>query len=152
MGWHIVCAGDGAGILCALPHEFLRERVAEEFSVQLPNPGSYGVAMVFLPTDDAKRKECREIFERIGTESGNETLLWRPVPTDNSELGPTAVSTEPVMEQWFFRTREDSSHDDEVQVQFGLGFESMVTNEMGSVLTFFCVHFTIEDLCSTKVY
>lgn len=123
-------AGDGAGILCALPHEFLREKVAEESEVQLPEPGRYGVAMVFLPAEADERQKCKEIFERVGLENGNETLLWRSVPTDNSSLGATAVSTEPVMEQWFFKTQADSVRDEEVQVQFavcapGGGWEGM---------------------------
>src|SRR5579875_2146520 len=39
--------GDGAGILMQIPHDFLR-REAERLRFGLPEPGAYGVGMVFL--------------------------------------------------------------------------------------------------------
>ena len=45
--------GDGAGILLALPHAFLRA-VAAEAGHQLPERG-FGVAQVFLPRDAVSR-------------------------------------------------------------------------------------------------
>ena len=53
--------GDGAGILLALPHGFLRA-VAAEAGVDLPERG-FAVAQVFLPRDDASRDAARERFE-----------------------------------------------------------------------------------------
>ncbi len=42
--------GDGAGILIEIPHDFFaRECSKEGFS--LPEPGQYGVGMVFLPVE-----------------------------------------------------------------------------------------------------
>src|SRR5438045_6342895 len=43
--------GDGAGILMQMPDVFLRDVV----DFELPAPGRYGVAMCFLPNDDALR-------------------------------------------------------------------------------------------------
>src|SRR5512138_333214 len=53
--------GDGAGILIQPPHEFLK-LVAREARVSLPGPGEYGVGMLFLPQDAARRAECEKIF------------------------------------------------------------------------------------------
>ena len=38
--------GDGAGILMQLPHKFFQKVCAQE-GIALPEPGSYGVAMIF---------------------------------------------------------------------------------------------------------
>jgi len=49
--------GDGAGILVQVPHAFL-QRACAEIGVQLPEPGQYGVGMIFLPPDPAQRQLC----------------------------------------------------------------------------------------------
>ncbi|MDX1561930.1 MAG: hypothetical protein R3305_03345, partial [Gammaproteobacteria bacterium] len=43
--------GDGAGILTALPHEFLAKCAKESFGIDLPEPGRFAAGNVFLPTD-----------------------------------------------------------------------------------------------------
>ena len=43
-------AGDGAGILIQIPDEFFREEFINS-EIQLPEIGSYGVGMVFLPSN-----------------------------------------------------------------------------------------------------
>src|SRR6195952_1526578 len=47
--------GDGAGILLQMPDAFLRGVSPFE----LPELGRYGVAMCFLPQDDARRAEIK---------------------------------------------------------------------------------------------
>ena len=47
--------GDGAGMLTALPYEMFREYAREAFKTELPEPGKYGVAQVFLPQDAEER-------------------------------------------------------------------------------------------------
>jgi glutamate synthase (NADPH/NADH) large chain len=42
--------GDGAGILIQLPHEFLMEECSN-LEISLPEPGEYGVGMIFFPKD-----------------------------------------------------------------------------------------------------
>jgi glutamate synthase domain-containing protein 1 len=56
--------GDGAGILIQIPHVFFA-RECGELGIQLPGPGAYGVAMVFLPVDKHSRLQCEGVFERI---------------------------------------------------------------------------------------
>ncbi len=95
--------GDGAGILTALPHEFLQKVARDDLKVSLPEPGLYGVGNVFLPTDPEERRMCKEEVNRIIREQGQRLLGWRPVPTDAdaADVGPTARASEPVIEQLF---------------------------------------------------
>src|SRR5512138_1459153 len=90
--------GDGAGILFQTPHAFLAAE-CERLGLRLPRPGHYAAGMVFLPPNDAGRAECARIFEAVVREEGQEVLGWRDVPTDNSTLGPTARSSQPVIRQ-----------------------------------------------------
>ena len=51
--------GDGAGILTALPHEFLHKVVKADLGVDLPEPGKFAVGNVFLPQIGSERDRCR---------------------------------------------------------------------------------------------
>jgi glutamate synthase domain-containing protein 2/glutamate synthase domain-containing protein 1/glutamate synthase domain-containing protein 3 len=92
--------GDGAGILIQMPHAFLAA-VAEEEGFELPAPGQYGVAMVFLPPEKQSRKKIEDRFEQIVRAEGQKFLGWRTVPTDNTSLGETAKSEEPEVRMAF---------------------------------------------------
>ena len=98
--------GDGAGILVQIPHEFLLKECAK-LGIVLPEPGQYGVGNVFLPTDDASRRVCEEMFEAEVRREGQEVLGWRDVPVDDSMIGPTAKNAEPVFRQVFIKRSAD---------------------------------------------
>ncbi len=100
-----VNTGDGAGILIQIPDEFFRAAV-KEIGFTLPPAGDYGVGMAFLPRTESARSLCATRFEEIVREEGQEVLGWRDVPTDNSSLGETAKSVEPVIRQVFIRKSE----------------------------------------------
>ncbi|MDZ7695147.1 MAG: hypothetical protein U5K69_29195 [Balneolaceae bacterium] len=53
----------------------------------MPEPGQYGVGMIFFPGDREDRLPCEKVVERIVEEEGQEVLGWRKVPTGNSYLG-----------------------------------------------------------------
>jgi glutamate synthase (ferredoxin) len=89
--------GDGAGILLQLPDRFFRKIT----SFALPAEGAYGVGLVFLPRDAAHRTAVEHLMEGIVAEEGQELLGWRDVPTDDREVGPSAVAVEPVIRQVF---------------------------------------------------
>ena len=93
--------GDGAGILLQVPHNYFSVSLEEELGVTLPEPGHYGVGMVFLPQPEDHRRYCVETFDRIVAEEGQSVLAWRPVKTDNSALGDWAKAHEPAMYQVF---------------------------------------------------
>ena len=92
--------GDGAGVLMQIPHEFFA-REAAKLGFALPAPGEYGVGMVFLPLDVAKRNACEEIFERVVREEGQRLLGWRTVPVDESACGDIARRGLPSVRQVF---------------------------------------------------
>jgi glutamate synthase (NADPH/NADH) large chain len=97
-------SGDGAGILVQLPHEFLKTAVYKH-GFDLPAPESYGAGMVFFPQSAELRASCRQMLNDYADEIGFDVLGYRPVPVDNSALGATAKSSEPVMEQIFVQPR-----------------------------------------------
>jgi glutamate synthase (NADPH) large chain len=92
--------GDGAGIMIQTPHEFFFDECIK-LGVHLPAFGKYGVGMVFFPREIRLREECREIFNRCAEKLGLEVLAYRKVPVNPSNIGPTALSVEPEMEQVF---------------------------------------------------
>ncbi|PKU60569.1 Glutamate synthase 1 [NADH], chloroplastic [Dendrobium catenatum] len=110
-----VNTGDGAGILVALPHDFYKE-VAKHHGFDLPPPGQYAVGMFFLPSDPGRREEGKTVFAQAALSLGHEVIGWRHVPTDNSDLGQSALQTEPVIEQVFLKLRLRKSVDFEQQM------------------------------------
>ncbi|MEO8910183.1 MAG: glutamate synthase large subunit [Gemmatimonadaceae bacterium] len=94
------CTGDGAGILLQIPHLFLR-RVCAPIDISLPDAGSYGVGMVFLPTRPADRAACERIVESIVADEGCSVLGWRDVPVDDEVLSGPTRRGRPAMRQIF---------------------------------------------------
>ncbi len=92
--------GDGAGIMIQTPHEFLFEECIK-LGVHLPPFGKYGVGVIFFPREIRLREECREIFNRCAEKLGLEILAYRKVPVNPTNIGPTALSVEPEIEQVF---------------------------------------------------
>ena len=93
-------SGDGAGIMIQVPHEFFFDECIK-LGVHLPAFGKYGVGMVFFPREIRLREECREIFNRCAEKLGLEVLAYRKVPVNPTNVGPTALSVEPEIEQVF---------------------------------------------------
>ncbi len=92
--------GDGAGILIQTPHAFFFDECLK-MGVHLPAFGRYGVGSVFFPREIRLREECRDIFSRTAEELGLEVLAWRKVPVNPEDIGFTARSVEPEIEQVF---------------------------------------------------
>ena len=92
--------GDGAGIMIQTPHAFFFDECLK-LGVHLPAFGRYGVGMVFFPKELRLREECRDIFARTTEELGMEVLAWRKVPVNPEQIGFTARSVEPDIEQVF---------------------------------------------------
>ena len=94
--------GDGAGVMTAIPHAFLKREAEAELGCVLPNPGEYAVGNVFFKADDPSLLEkSQNIFTSIADNLGLRVLGWREVPTDGSILGPAASSKEPAILQPF---------------------------------------------------
>ena len=95
--------GDGAGILTSIPHDFFGRAVERDLQKMLPALGSYGVGLIFLPTDPAQRKTAKAIVEKLITEQGQSLIGWRQVPhdPDGADIGPSARAAMPHFEQLF---------------------------------------------------
>jgi hypothetical protein len=94
------CTGDGSGILLQIPHAFLARECADG-GPPLPEPGAYGVGMLFLPRAPAARHACEALVEHAIAEEGCVALGWRDVPTDEASLGDVARRTMPAVRQVF---------------------------------------------------
>jgi glutamate synthase domain-containing protein 2/glutamate synthase domain-containing protein 1/glutamate synthase domain-containing protein 3 len=86
--------GDGAGILMQLPDAFLRGVVGEE----LPPAGRYGVAVCFMPHDDARRAELERLLVDAVEAEGQRVVCWRDVDVDLAHVGAVAGSARPFTE------------------------------------------------------
>jgi glutamate synthase (NADPH/NADH) large chain/glutamate synthase (ferredoxin) len=78
--------GDGAGILLQMPDAFLRAVVGGD----LPPAGAYGVAVCFLPRDDARRRELEQLLTAAVEGEGQRVVCWRDVPVDDRYVGASA--------------------------------------------------------------
>ncbi|MDP8996809.1 MAG: glutamate synthase subunit alpha, partial [Pseudomonadota bacterium] len=93
-------AGDGAGILIQIPHEFFTAE-AEKNGFKLPAAGQYGVGQLFMPRKPGVRAELERIWRESVSDEGLKVLGWRDVPVDQSVLGYSVKDTEPFHRQIF---------------------------------------------------
>ena len=103
-------AGDGAGILVQIPHDFMRAVFSEQ-KIALPAAGDYGIGMVFLPHDAEQRLRCSEIAVRTVAEEGHRAVGWREVPVVPEAIGPLARETAPIVRQLIIERRHGSADD-----------------------------------------
>ncbi|MBN2387340.1 MAG: glutamate synthase large subunit [Anaerolineales bacterium] len=92
--------GDGAGILIQVPHAFL-QRKANGKGFSLPDPGQYGVGMLFLPPDVTHRRAIEVEFEKIVAAEGQRVIGWRSVRRNKAGIGATALRVEPKIRMVF---------------------------------------------------
>ncbi len=92
--------GDGAGILTQIPHAYF-ERVLAKEDKELPLPGDYGVAQVFLSRDKDRAEQQMRLFEHIVRHHNQKVVGWRDVPVSTRVLGPVALRTMPLVRQLF---------------------------------------------------
>ncbi len=106
--------GDGAGIMIQIPHEFFFDECIKQ-GIHLPAFGKYGVGSIFFPKELRLREECRDIFNRSAEKLGLEILCYRKVPVNTTDIGKTALSVEPVMEQVFIACPDHITQPDEFE-------------------------------------
>ena len=106
--------GDGAGIMIQVPHEFFFAECVK-LGVHLPAFGRYGVGVIFFPKEVRMREECREIFARAAEKLGLEILTYRKVPVNTTDIGQTALSVEPEIEQVFIACPDHIQNPDDFE-------------------------------------
>ncbi len=109
-----VNTGDGAGIMFQIPHEFFFDECLK-LDIHLPAYGKYGVGFIFFPKEIRLREACRDIFNRSAEKMGLEILTYRKVPVNKQDIGPTALSVEPCMEQVFISCPDHISNPDDFE-------------------------------------
>ena len=92
--------GDGAGLLISIPHDFFISEMAEK-KIKLPDLGSYGVGIAFLPSDKTDRQNCEKIVSQVVTETGEDFLGWREVPVNSKVIGTLSNQVRPTIKQFF---------------------------------------------------
>src|ERR1700755_3175409 len=106
--------GDGAGIMIQTPHEFFFDECIR-LGIHLPSYGKYGVGVLFFPKDIRLKEECRDIFNRSAEKIGLEILGYRKVPVNSEDIGITALSAEPEIEQVFIACPDHISKPDDFE-------------------------------------
>ena len=102
--------GDGAGVLIQIPHKFF-VRECEKLGFALPDPGTYGVGMTFLPVEKHPRLQCEGLLERIVKEEGLSLLGWRDTPVYASAIGRVARASQPYIQQIFVARAQSMDED-----------------------------------------
>jgi len=106
--------GDGAGLTIQMPHEFFFDECLKQ-GVHLPAFGKYAVGTIFFPKDLPLREECRNIFNRAAEKLGLDVLYYRKVPVNQTDIGPTALSVEPEIEQVFIACPDHIANPEEFE-------------------------------------
>ncbi|MFZ2058821.1 MAG: glutamate synthase large subunit [Acidimicrobiales bacterium] len=96
--------GDGAGALIQLPHR-LYSQVA---GFDLPEPGSYGTGMAFLPAEPRAAQRAVDLVGEIAREEGLAILGWREMPVELSAAGEGARAAAPRFSQVFLASATGS--------------------------------------------
>ena len=65
--------GDGAGMLLQMPDRFFRKSL----NLELPEEGTYGVGMLFLPNNEHGLEKAQELVNLGVLQEGGEVLHWR---------------------------------------------------------------------------
>ncbi|KAL1523087.1 hypothetical protein AB1Y20_018047 [Prymnesium parvum] len=105
-------SGDGAGILTGMPHSFLAGALQREMGITLPPAGKYAAGNIFFPRDPELVASCKASVEKAMKAQGLELVAWRPLPVNNSELGPTSLESEPHSEMLIVAPKPGTSTSD----------------------------------------
>lgn len=104
-------SGDGAGIMVQIPHEFILLQ-----GIPVPEKGSYGTGIVFLPQDKEKSGYYLDIIKEEIEKMDCILTHVRQVPVNHECLGEAAASVEPDIRQ-IFVTYRDFMEDDELEAR-----------------------------------
>ncbi|SIS12186.1 glutamate synthase large subunit [Natronorubrum thiooxidans] len=97
--------GDGAGIMLQMPDSFF------DGVLEADLPDTYAVGSIFFPQDETAREALISIIEDSLETYNLEALEWRDVPTNNADLGQTAVDAEPDVWQVVVTPTDDIAGD-----------------------------------------
>ena len=144
-------AGDGAGILIQIPHDFLKAECAE-LKIKLPKPGHYAVGHLFMPRDERLMEHCERVWARIIREEGLEFLGFRSVPVDNASLPEIVREVEPLHRQIFIGRPKSMTEQDDFERKLYL-VRKVVSNAIHDAYKGRDIgHYTVSLSSRTLVY
>ena len=100
-------SGDGAGILCSIPWEYIDPKMNLENTQDLDR----GLGMIFMPDKKEKIEECKSICEKEAEKLRVKKTYWRTVPVNNEILGPLAKANAPFISQWIIYVDKKDNQD-----------------------------------------
>jgi len=143
--------GDGAGILIQLPHEFLMEECSD-LEISLPEPGEYGVGMLFLPKDSSQKKVCRTVIGNALEKLGLHNLGYRKLTVNSSVIGETARKAEPDVEQIFVQRPHHITNTDDFERKLYV-LRRYINKSLAETMPAAAEHFYFTSFsCKTIVY
>jgi glutamate synthase (NADPH/NADH) large chain len=144
-------SGDGAGILIQLPHEFLMEECSN-LEISLPEPGEYGVGMIFFPKDSGVKKACRKVIAAASEKLGLPILGYRKLQVNSNVIGETARQAEPDVEHvYILRPHPITNADDFERKLYVL--RRYITKTVNETIANAGNHFYFTSLsCKTIIY
>ncbi len=92
-------SGDGAGILCEIPWDFLKQVWQAAGSCTTET----GLGMIFMPNNPELRNQVQNICNEVAKSIGLKSIGWRTVPVNNSVLGTLARENAPFICQWLVK-------------------------------------------------
>ncbi len=104
--------GDGAGILIAMPVEFMRQ-VASENNLDVGD-SFFAVGNIFFSEDEPTTTFAKKTLEETTAKYGQRFVGWRDVPTDakRAGIGASALRVEPDIQQAFIAPAEGIEQDE----------------------------------------
>ncbi len=120
--------GDGAGISVQLPHEFFKKEL-QEFAIDLPEPGNYGVGMIFFPQVYEVREKCRKAVNLCVRQLGFELLGYRLVPVNGQVPGHESKAVEPYIEQVFIKPTDSNLRGEDLERKLYV-LRSLISHEV----------------------
>ncbi len=108
-------SGDGAGILCSIPWNFLEKEV----NLNKNKEYDKGLGMVFMPNKKEKIEVCKSICDQEAEKLKVNETSWRTVPVNNEILGPLAKANAPFICQWIIYI-DKKDHQDVERLLFQL--------------------------------
>jgi len=144
-------SGDGAGILIQLPHEFFMEECSD-LEISLPEPGEYGVGMIFFPKESALKKACKNVIDNAVEKLGLHTLGYRKISVNSSVIGETARKAEPNMEQIFIQRPHNITNPEDFERKLYI-LRRYVNKTITETISAATEHFYFTSLsCKTIIY
>jgi len=144
-------SGDGAGILIQLPHELLMEECSN-LEISLPEPGEYGVGMIFFPKESALKKACRIQIGNAIEKLGLHKLGYRKLIVNSTVLGETARKAEPDVEQLFIQRPQHITNTEDFERKLYV-LRRYINKTITETIPAAAEHFYFPSLsCKTIIY